>query len=111
MRTYTIVVEPEDTGGYMVLVPALPGCFTQGATLDECRERAAEAIAVHIAGLEADGEPGPHESATPQLMTVTIAPERFPRRPSRCPPSSPPTQASYRPSTNNGTASHAKRLS
>ena len=73
MRTYTIVVEPEDTGGYMVLVPALPGCFTQGATLGECRERAAEAIAVHIAGLEADGEPVPHESATPQLMTVTIA--------------------------------------
>jgi antitoxin HicB len=73
MRTYTIVVEPEDTGGYMVLVPALPGCFTQGATLDECRERAAEAIAVHIAGLEADGEPIPDEAGAPQLLTVTVA--------------------------------------
>jgi len=73
MRTYTIVVEPEDTGGYMVLVPALPGCFTQGATLDDCRERAAEAIAVHIAGLEADGEPVPEEGGTPQLLTVTVA--------------------------------------
>lgn len=37
-------------------VPALPGCFTRGDTLEECRENAAEAIAVHIAGLEADGE-------------------------------------------------------
>lgn len=73
MRTYTIVVEPEDTGGYMVLVPALPGCFTQGATLDECRECAAEAVAVHIAGLEADGEPIPDEAGAPQLLTVTVA--------------------------------------
>ena len=27
MRTYTIVVEPEQGGGYDVTVPALPGCF------------------------------------------------------------------------------------
>ena len=73
MRTYTIVVEPEETGGFMVSVPALPGCFTQGATLEECRERAAEAIEVHIAGLEADGEPVPEECGMPQLLTVTIA--------------------------------------
>ena len=43
MRTYTIVVEPEDGGGYFVTVPALPGCFTRGSTIDECRERAVEA--------------------------------------------------------------------
>jgi antitoxin HicB len=73
MRTYTIVVEPEEAGGFMVSVPALPGCFTQGATLEECRERAAEAIEVHIAGLEADGEPVPEERGMPQLLTVTIA--------------------------------------
>ncbi|MGD1035516.1 MAG: type II toxin-antitoxin system HicB family antitoxin [Candidatus Dormibacteria bacterium] len=73
MRTYTIVVEPEETGGFMVSVPALPGCFTQGASLEECRERAAEAIAVHIAGLEADGEPIPDEVGVPQLLRVTVA--------------------------------------
>ena len=49
MRTYTIVVEPEEGGGFMVSIPALPVCFTQGRSLDECRQRAAEAIAVHIA--------------------------------------------------------------
>lgn len=73
VRTYTIVVEPEETGGYLVTVPALPGCFTQGRTLDECRERAAEAIEVHIAGLQADGEPIPEEVGTPKLLTVTVA--------------------------------------
>jgi antitoxin HicB len=73
MRTYTIVVEPEETGGFMVSVPALPGCFTQGASVEECRERAAEAIATHIAGLEADGEPVPEGQGPPQLLTVTVA--------------------------------------
>jgi len=73
MRTYTIVVEPEETGGYFVTVPALPGCFTQGRTVEECQERAAEVIEVHIAGLQADGEPVPEEVGTPQLLTVTVA--------------------------------------
>jgi predicted RNase H-like HicB family nuclease len=73
MRTYTIVVEPEETGGFYVLVPALPGCFTRGETLDECRQNAAEAIALHIAGLEADGEVVPVEDGTAQLLTVTVA--------------------------------------
>jgi predicted RNase H-like HicB family nuclease len=73
MRTYTIVVEPEQGGGYFVTVPALPGCFTQGGTVEECQTRAAEAIEVHIAGLRADGEPIPEEVGTPQLLAVTVA--------------------------------------
>ena len=73
MRTYTIVVEPEETGGFYVVVPALPGCFTRGDTIEECRQNAAEAIAVHIAGLEADGEAVPEEHGQAQLLTVTVA--------------------------------------
>jgi predicted RNase H-like HicB family nuclease len=60
-------------GDLMVTVPALPGCFTKGKTIDECRERAAEAIEAHIAGLLADGEPVPDEVTAPQLLTVTVA--------------------------------------
>jgi len=53
MRTYTIVLDPDpDEGGYTVTVLALPGCITQGETVERCRDRAQEAIAVHI-----DGEP------------------------------------------------------
>jgi predicted RNase H-like HicB family nuclease len=73
MRTYTIVVEPEEDGGYFVAVPALPGCFTRGSSLEECQERAVEAVEVHIAGLRADGEPVPEEVGTPQLLAVTVA--------------------------------------
>jgi len=73
MRTYSIVVEPEGDGTYFVTVPALPGCFTRGETIEECQQRAIEAIEVHIAGLEADGEPVPEEHGTPQLVSVTVA--------------------------------------
>jgi predicted RNase H-like HicB family nuclease len=73
MRTYTIVVEPEEGGGYLVAVPSLPGCFTRGRAIEECQERAVEAIEVHIAGLQADGEPVPEEVAAPQLLAVTVA--------------------------------------
>jgi antitoxin HicB len=73
MRTYTIVLEPEETGWFMASVPTLSGCFTQGATVEECRERAAEAIATHIAGLEADGQAVPQEQGPPQLLTLTVA--------------------------------------
>lgn len=72
-RTYSIVLEPEEGGGYAVSVPVLPGCFTQGKTIEEAMQRAAEAIGVHIAGLEADGEPVPEELERPQLVTVTVA--------------------------------------
>jgi predicted RNase H-like HicB family nuclease len=73
VRTYTIVVEPDESGDLVVSVPALPGCFTRGKTIEECKERAIEAIELHIAGLVADGEPVPQEVGTPQLLSVTVA--------------------------------------
>ncbi len=73
MRTYTIVVEPEPDGGFFVTVPALPGCFTRGGTIEECRDRAVEAIETHIAGLRSDGELVPEEVGEAQLLAVTVA--------------------------------------
>ena len=73
VRTYTIVVEADESGDLVVSVPALPGCFTHGKTIDGCKERAIEAIEVHIAGLVADGEPVPQEVGAPQLLSVTVA--------------------------------------
>lgn len=73
VRTYTIVVEADESGDFFVSVPSLPGCFTRGETIEECQERAVEAIEVHIAGLVADGEPVPVEASKPQLLSVTVA--------------------------------------
>lgn len=42
--TLTAIVRPEpDAGGYSASVPALPGCHTQGETLDEVRANLKEA--------------------------------------------------------------------
>ncbi len=57
--------------------PDRPGRVTipihAGETVEEAMERAAEAISVHIAGLEADGEVVPEEREPPRLVTVTVA--------------------------------------
>lgn len=40
----TAIVRPEpDVGGYSACIPALPGCHTQGETLDEVRANLQEA--------------------------------------------------------------------
>ena len=70
-RTYTVFLIP-DEGDYAVEVPALPGCFTQGATRAEALANAREAIRVHIRGLEKDGEPVPVETERPATELVEV---------------------------------------
>ncbi len=43
-----IVFEPSDEGGYTVHVPALPGCISEGDTLDEARKNIREAIDLYL---------------------------------------------------------------
>jgi predicted RNase H-like HicB family nuclease len=73
VREYTIVLDPDEKGrGYTVLVPALPGCITQGRWREEALRRAREAIAAYIASLEADGEPIPEERRAIQVLKVAV---------------------------------------
>jgi antitoxin HicB len=77
-RRYTVVLEWDPEGpGYGVIVPALPGCFTQGATVPEALERAREAIAGHVAALIDLGEPVPAED-TPALVTTVEVDDAVP---------------------------------
>jgi predicted RNase H-like HicB family nuclease len=52
--------EPE--GGYMVTVPSLPGCITQGDNIDEAIAMAKEAIELYIEELKERGEEIPDDS-------------------------------------------------
>lgn len=48
---FVVVLEPDhEVGGFTVVVPALPGCFTQGDTVEECLARAQDAIATYLEG-------------------------------------------------------------
>jgi antitoxin HicB len=73
-RTYSVLLDPDlEEGGYSVTVPALPGLATQGATVEQCVERAREAITLHLAALAEDGQPVPQERERPLLLTVKVS--------------------------------------
>ena len=59
---YTYVIHKAEEGGYWAEVPALPGCFAQGETLEEVVANLREAVEAHIAALEQDGQDIPVES-------------------------------------------------
>ncbi len=63
MRTlhYTVILEPEEEGGYHAFCPALPGCHTQGDTLEEALANIREAIQAYLESLKLEGEPIPVE--------------------------------------------------
>ncbi len=48
MHDFDVVLLEDKTGGYVAVVPALPGCHTQGDTLDEVMENAKEAIDIYL---------------------------------------------------------------
>ena len=58
---YTVKVHPAEEGGFWAEVPALPGCFTQGDTIEEVAVMAKEAIECHISGLRKVGMSVPVE--------------------------------------------------
>jgi antitoxin HicB len=53
---YKVIMTPDKTGGYVVTCPALPGLVTEGDTLEEAREMAADAIRGYLEILQNDGE-------------------------------------------------------
>jgi len=48
MREFDVVLLEDETGGYVAIVPALPGCHTQGDTLAEVMENVKEAINLYV---------------------------------------------------------------
>ncbi len=56
-RQFDVVIERDSEGYYVGSVPQLPGCHTQGRSLDDVTERIREAIALC---LEVEGAPPEH---------------------------------------------------
>lgn len=73
IRNYSVLLDPDSEGGFTVTVPSLPGCVTQGESVNECLERVREAIAVYIEDLVAAGRPLPEENLPPQLHAVSVS--------------------------------------
>jgi predicted RNase H-like HicB family nuclease len=50
-----IIIQDEENAGYTIEVPSLPGCISQGDTLEEALANIKEAIALYIEVLVEDG--------------------------------------------------------
>ncbi|MBI4084577.1 MAG: type II toxin-antitoxin system HicB family antitoxin [Candidatus Levybacteria bacterium] len=66
---YTAIFEPAEEGGYVVSVPSLPGCVTQGETFEEAVEMIKDAISGYLAVQKEMGEELPQE---PEGIVVTL---------------------------------------
>ncbi len=60
--TYTVFYEAAPEGGFVALVPALPGCHSLGDTIEEAEANIREAIELYLETLTAHGDPVPTES-------------------------------------------------
>ena len=56
---YVAILVPEDTGGWTVLFPDMPGCATHGSTVQEAQWMAAEAADLHLTTMRESGMDAP----------------------------------------------------
>ncbi len=66
---YTIVIEKDQDGYYVGSVPVLPGCHTQGKSIDQLLERMQEAIELW---LEVKGEDSPRPLELVGIQRIAV---------------------------------------
>ena len=67
---YSVVVHEADEGGYWVEVPALPGCYSQGESIEEALAAVREAIELYLDALREEGSELPRDEDV--VFTVAI---------------------------------------
>jgi predicted RNase H-like HicB family nuclease len=55
LENFAVVIHEDPEGGYWAEVPALPGCYSQGETIDELKKNVREAIAGVLETMEQQG--------------------------------------------------------
>jgi predicted RNase H-like HicB family nuclease len=68
--TVTVILEPEEDGGYSTHCPAIPGCHSQGNTLEDTLANIQEAIIGMMKVGQKEGLPPPKE--TPAIVADEI---------------------------------------
>jgi antitoxin HicB len=71
VRTFAVVLEPEDEGGFTVRVPSIPEIVTYGSDEREALAMAEDAIRLVLQDCAARGEPLPG-GTPPQIREVTV---------------------------------------
>ena len=68
---YTVIFEPAKEGGYVVSAPSLPGCVTQGETIEEATHMIKDAIKGYLSVLKEEG--GEIPSEIPEAIITKVA--------------------------------------
>lgn len=69
---YTTILERQSEGGYHIYCPTLPGCHTEGDTLDEALVNIKEAIEIYLESLKAHGDEIPIEDLIIKPLEVAV---------------------------------------
>lgn len=69
---YTAIFEPAEEGGYVVSVPALPGCISEGDTFEKAVEMIKDAMKGYLAVLKKEGLDIPKETEDIVVTKVSI---------------------------------------
>lgn len=67
------IIPEEDGAGFYVIVPALPGCFSQGKTVEDAKKNVEKAISLHIESLIQEGSTVPSEGTSFQTVIEVAA--------------------------------------
>ncbi|MBM2827446.1 MAG: hypothetical protein HW403_1510 [Dehalococcoidia bacterium] len=68
----SVVLHRAEEGGYWVDVPSLPGCFSQGESVEEALSNIKEAIELHLEGCLEDGLELPEGKESGFTVTIQI---------------------------------------
>jgi predicted RNase H-like HicB family nuclease len=69
---YTTILEAQPDGGYHAFCPTLPGCHSEGDTLDQAIENIREAVTVYLESLSAHGQPLPVEDILIKPLDIAV---------------------------------------
>jgi len=72
MTSYIALIHKDADSEFGVSFPDLPGCVSVGATLEEARANAEEALLLHIDGIVEDGESIPAPSTLDEVMANPV---------------------------------------
>ena len=69
MTKYAVVIHEEPEGGFWAEVPALPGCYSQGDSIEELMDNVSEAIALVLEVLR---EQGGQQESNIRILDVAV---------------------------------------
>ena len=71
--TFEIIIEKEEGGaGYFAYSPSLPGCFSNGKTIEEAKRNIREALQQHITAMQEHSLPIPQREHIVHVEELSI---------------------------------------